>query len=373
VKRAAWLATLVILIVATRAFAEAPVTHVFALPSDQTRDSALFRLAPIDMVAGVAPGTAHPRGTVFVIESEVGKTSATIAEWDIASGKRLRSAGLPVPARNWQTRFVRAGDHFHLVTMPGAFGMPVTYARMNLDFQVEEVRSLGIGENACIATDGSLVAIVWSKILDSELLWHRTYFLAMDAQGKRIGSAVIVPKSARQVNDLFGEPLAVMGGQVFLLVWDPQQSAADWRSLLWRLNTDGQVQAEVRFDESPTSGSLTPAAGRVLMVSTFCDATLWSPELAAIAYLKKPPYRDPTGYAKCPPFAVDADAKGRLVSAHGDVLAPDLQVQAHFALVPNGLQVDRPLWVGSEPVLLEADYDGRASITWAEDVPSPTP
>jgi hypothetical protein len=373
VKRAAWLATLLIVIVAARAFAQPPVTHVFALPNDQLRDSALFRLAPMDMVAGDPPGTAHPRGTVFVIESEVGKTSATIAEWDLASGKRLRSADLPVPAKNWQTRFVRAGNHFHLVTMPGALGRPVTYVRLTLDLRVEEVRSLGIGENACIATDGSLVAIVWSEILDSELLWHRTYLLTMDSQGTRVGSAVMVPKSAHQVNDVFLDPLAVMGGQVFLLVWDPQQSAADWKSLLWRLNTDGQVQAEVRLDESPMSGSLTPAAGRVLMVSNFCHATLWSPELAAIAYLKKPPYRDPSGYAKCPSFTVGADATGRLVSARGDVLSPDLQVQTHFALVPNGLWVDRPIWVGPEPVLLEADYDGRASITWAEGVPSPTP
>jgi hypothetical protein len=374
VKRAAWLVTLVTLFVATRALAEAsPVTHVFALPNDQTRNSALFRLAPIDMVVGAAPGTVHPRGTVFVIESELGKTSATIAEWDIASGKRLRSADLPVLATNWVTHFVRAGDHFHLVGLPEAVGMPMIYVRLNLGFGVEEVRSLGNGENACIATDGSLVAIVWSEILDSDLLWHRTYLLTMDAQGARVGSAVIVPQAAHQVNDMFVEPLAVMGGKVFLLAWQAQQTLLDPKPLLWRLSADGQVEAEVRFDDPPSSGSLTPAAGRLLMVSDFCKATLWSPELVPIADLKKPPYRDPTGYSRCPSFTVGADAKGRLVSAHGDVLSPDLQVQAHFALAPNGVQAARALWVGSEPALLEADYYGRAWITWAEGVPSPTP
>jgi hypothetical protein len=348
---------------------EPVVTHVFALPNDQQLST---DLAPITAQAGEPPGAGHARGTIFVVEAEAGRAHVSIAEWDLASGTRIRSAYLPVPPTNRILRFVRAGGRFHFVTSPTADAQ-VSYIRLASDLHVEEVSALGLGENAFIATDGSLVAIEWSETIDPDSLHHAFHLLTVDGAGKRIASSVILRSAPHQILDMFKTSLAVIGGKIFAFAWDPAQPLTTPRTLLWRLNANGQVEVERPLPEIPESGSLVPAGGRLLMVSAFCFATLWNTDLVEIGTFKNPPHRDPYGYFRCPPFGVDADAGGRLLTTYGEVLSPELHMQSQFVEVPRELRLARPLWVGTEPTMVEAGPTGRASIVWGEALSSGPP
>jgi hypothetical protein len=337
-----------------RAGDDASRVHSLILP--ELRRSATGRdWADLDAAVGEPPSPAHPRGTVVVAQAIAYEPSPSVTEWDVAAGTLVRSTPLPLPAAACELRIVRAGDAFHVVAAEGREG-PLVYARLGRSLDVERVERIGRGERPRIATDGAVVALLWSGTRDRGGEGSGWQLVTLDARGARLGEARL--GRASESTFLLGAPLAVAGGRVFVLL--PGGPALR----VVQLAADAQMERARDIPWSPDDGRLVAVGGRVLFTDDcrYVDAS--APEAARLQPTGVPGRGE--GGRVCQALDATADGSGRLVTTAGDVLDASLRLLRHFA-DPQGV-VLRALWIHGAPALVVAGGPGgRAAIVWSSD------
>ncbi len=325
----------------------------------------------IDAVEGTPPGLEHPRGTVIVAQASAEEPSPAVTEWDVATGGLVRSAVLPWPATEADLRIARTGNALHVVAARGSAGSLV-YARLTSRLQIEQVETLGAGERARMATDGHVVAILWSGTREGDASEGGTrgwQLITLDAFGRRLGAMSLLRTNVSTF--IYGQPLAVVDGNVFVLL--PNGALPT----LLRLGPDLGVRAVQSLPWSPDDARLMASDGRVLFTDDCAVLQLWPERSLAPAFAERLPGRAPLGRS-CPAFDAVADGSGRYVTSQGDVLSADLRVKRHFSGagdMPDAFGM-RPLWLFGRPALLGVDRNaGRAWLAWmdGETLPSPAP
>jgi hypothetical protein len=338
------------------AVAEARATpssvHRVALPEPRVSPSGRD-WGDVDAAPGEGPGVAHPRGTVVVAEAIGVEPSPSVTEWDLASGALVRSAPLPLSAAFADLRIVRAGDAYHVVASAGPGG-DVVHARLGRGLDVRAVDRLGAGERARIATDGAVVAVLWSGTharSEEPPGWQLATF---DATGER-GS---VARVADTLDSTFayGDPLVVAGRKIFVLLSDRGARVA-------RFDAAGKPEGGRPLSWTPDDGRLFRSGARVLFTDDCTVVEIWPGDRFDADRASLPGRR--ADARACPAFQASGDGDGRLVTTAGDVLSANLRIERHIA-VPDGLAT-RALWVGPCPALVVVGAEGgRASVLWAE-------
>lgn len=331
-----------------------PGMHRMPLP-DPKRVSVGRDWANVDAVAGDAPSPEHPRGTVVVAQAIAQEPSPSVTEWDVASGSLVRSAPLPWPAAFADVRLVRAGDSFHVVGAEPRGGQ-IAYARLSRALGVERIEPLGRGERPRIATDGSIVAVLWSGT------WVRApgeargwQLVTLDARGDPLAHVCLVRTSVSTA--VYGEPMTVAGGRVFVLLPDGPAPR------FVQLGADARVERSRSLSFGPLDGRFFVSSERVFFTDNCTYVELWPVDGGDVERGSLPRRRE--GARSCTPFGAAADASGRLVTTEGDVLSADFEVERHFA-DPLGV-VTRALWIEGQPALVVVGAaGGRASFVWGD-------
>jgi hypothetical protein len=263
---------------------------------------------------------------------------------------------------------VRVGDGFEVVASAGVGGSIVSI-RTNRAFLVERVVTLGTGERARLATDGTLVAVLWSGVrvwqeapgMESSAGWQ---LALLDARGaSRVATRLWRTATSTFV---YGDPLAVAEGHVFVVVPD-----ASLPHVL-QLNADGRVERSRTLSWSPEDGGLFVSGGRVLFTDNCSFVEVWPTDRADE---DRAPLPDrPAGARACAAFKAAAGGpSGRLLTVEGTLLAADLSRDRR--IIDPGGPVAGALWIDREPALLVAGRPaGHASLLWAEvdDEPNET-
>ena len=349
--------TALVLVFATSAKAQAQIStpHTISLPSVRSLDGRW----PTDFeaIAGEPPSPPHPRGTVVLIESATSDPQPTLSEWDLMSGQNLRTVALPLAPHLIRVGIVRAGSRIHVIAYTKLDG-DLFYFRFTPTLQLEAQERLGTTGGISMATDGSIVAILWEGTREGAgniVGWH---LVTLDAGGRHLGAAMIFKDS------MFGgkRDMAVVNRQVFVLLNNGRYALPP---LLRFSEYACFQQAYGPFHNTPDpQTTLVPWAGRLLAIDGCYLVELVGDLLFTGRDQHLPPHKrvDPW----CPDFAVDSDAAGRLVTSDGDVLSASLVLERHF--VPYDGFGQTPLWVGSIPVLLSADLvkNGRLWLTWSD-------
>jgi len=183
-------------------------SHVFAMPSG----------FGFDMTPGAEPNPDHPSGTIYLLGAPPGAAGLTIGEWDLASGKAIRRAVLPVPTKGLSPVLVNQGGALHVVAQ-GAYG-PAYYLRISPELKVLSKTRIddlgGDGANA-VASDGRatvLVAPYPQHWRDPGPCFAATY----DEHGKQIAHRSLDEDGASyRVADM-RDNAAVIDGKVYVLL-----------------------------------------------------------------------------------------------------------------------------------------------------------
>lgn len=339
-------------------------THRLVLP--EPRKAASGRdWADIDAAPGEPPTAAHRNGTVVVAEAMALEPSPAVTELDLSDGALVRSAALPLSAAFCELRIVRAGDTFHVVAAEGRGGR-VVHVRLGRELAIESVETVGTGERPRLETDGAVVSMLWSGARERGSETSGWQLLTFEASGARLGE-VRLPR-ATDSTYLFGHPLAVVGGQVFVVL--PGGS--------------GPRVAQLSADAKPERVHAIPWSaddGRLFVVG---DSLYFTDNCRCIRVFDgsapDAPMRDPTslpgrpvGARTCMAFEAASDASGRILTTAGELF--DAQFSSLRSFVrPEGL-VMRALWVHGVPAWVVAGGPGgRASIEWSsENLPDDNP
>jgi hypothetical protein len=333
--------------------------RVYRMPLPELKHAATGRdWADLDAAPAAPPSALHPRGTVVVAQAIAFEPSPSVTEWDVADGSLVRSAPLPLPASFCELRIVRARDSFHRVAAEGREGR-VVHLRLGPALDVARVDPLGIGERPRLATDGSLVAVLWVGPRSGDEQKASWELLTYDAAGERLGEARL--GTVTESTFLYGNPLAVAGRRVFVLVPDGSRLRVE----PFAFDARGCTEPAQTIPWSPDDGRLFAAGDRVY----FTD------DCRVVEVAPRPPGPAPDalllpgafdGARACTAFEATADGFGRFVTTAGDVVDARLRVARHFA-DPAGIVV-RALWLGGGPALIVAGgAGGRASIVWSTD------
>jgi hypothetical protein len=358
-----WVTAVVFLSAIRSASADEPPPTVRRVVLPEPRRSASGRdWADIDAAAGEPPSAAHPYGTVVVAEAIALEPSPSVTEWDIADGTLVRSAALPLSAAFCDLRIVRAGDTFHVVATEERNGQ-VDYVRLGRQLELEGVEALGAGERPRIATDGSVVAILWSGTREHVPERSGWQLLAFDALGEPIASRFGGSRllAANESTYLLGNPLAVAAGRVFVLLPDTVGPR------VLQISPDGMLQGVHTIPGSSDDGRLFVVGDRVYFTDDcrafpVVDARGLEPPRASPIPL---PGR-PKGARACTAFETAPDVSGRLLTTAGEVLDTHWRLLHRF-VKPEGL-VMRALWLHGHPaVLVAGGPGGRASVEWSLD------
>jgi hypothetical protein len=343
-----------------------PARHGFALPDAAMWHPTAF-VAPC-VAPGEAPGAAHIDGTVFIAQGPAGGPHATVTEWDLATGSPIRSIETPIPSTAYSLRMVRAAEWLHLVAAD-APGGNLEYVRLTLALHIEEAVTFAKGYGPRIATDGSLVAIAWSEVLDATGEHQRWMLATRSSSGALRSVAVLVQDIGPSIENSMVQPIAVLGGKIFAAVLDGPRNW-DFEEFLLRLDADGHVEKRKRLFWHPLATSLWALEDHFVRFD-LCAGSGWSTELQARddEHMRNP-YEAKTS---CPSFAVAADAAGRLVTGRGDVLSSTMKVQYHFADAGPDVQLAVPAWNGETPLLVTVTKKGASRVDWAEPVRNRTP
>jgi hypothetical protein len=344
-----WVALALLTAGAAEAQVQGFVPHTISLPPTAQEWTGF------DAIAGAELSSRHPRGTVLILEWPAGQPQATIAEWDLQSGQRLRSTALDLPAGLTDVQMVRAGDWIHVLGYAKS-GSALRYLRLTTAFEVEEKSSLGTAQGMSMATDGSTVAMVWAGTragippIDG---WH---VLTLDAAGRRHGYTLISTQHA------FGNSrrvVVVLERHVYVYVDDSHDLPT-----LFRVDENAHIEQLYKpyASRPPQTKSLAESSGKLIVYSGSFIDKLSSDWFTASPSLSLPPrMRD---YATSPYIAVVSDASGRLVTSQGDILSASFVFERQFA--PHDGSGVVPLWVGSIPVLVSAGPNGRLWIAWSD-------
>jgi hypothetical protein len=310
----------------------------------------------VEALAGEAPGPLHPRGTVLILESAVGQLQPTLSEWDLMSGLKVRSVAVPRPPELLLAEMVRAGDRIHVVTYAKPNG-ELWYLRFTPSLQLEAQERLGTVDGMSVASDGSIVAIMWAGTREGggdAVGWQ---LATMDGAGRRLGGALM---SNRNV---FGGPtlVAVVGRKVYVLLNDVNHAFPP----IVRLSEDARIEDQHEaFSGTPDQGvSLVAWAGKLLTIDG-CYLEKVNMDFLHVGESRAVPPK-PRDNPWCLDLRVASDGAGRLVTSEGDILSASLDLERHFA--PYDGRGAIPLWVGPIPVLLSGDTKtGRFWLTWSD-------
>lgn len=323
--------------------------HRIALPA-ATR----VPFAQMAAVQGQPRSPEHPFGTVLVAELERGAAAPTITEWELATGRLVRRVALPWPRSFTVFHIVRAGDRVHLVGGEPRGGA-LEYVALDAGLQVKSRERLGRGF-AQIATDGGLVAILWSGVREGGGPRRGWHLMTRRSDGALVATALVFDV---QDSDLqYASTVAVAGGKVFVIAPPTEPLAA-----LVRYSADLEVEQQVRPSTSRSNPAVYAVGARIL-VHDGCTLLWQDPVTMALLDTHPVPYR-PERYPWCPDFALAADASGWTVTSRGDVLDASLDVAARLDDVV-GRAVTTPLWLSGAPALLEIESAERAAIVWTD-------
>jgi hypothetical protein len=336
------------------------VVHRIVLPEPRAaaNGTVIRDWANVDLAPGEEPSLQHPRGTVVVAEANAFEPSPSVTEWDLASGTLVRSAPLPLPAAFADLEIVRAGGAYHVIASAGPVGA-IIHARLGRSLAAGELEHIGNGERPRVATDGNVVAALWSgwasgraEGVGADPGWYLATF-----EGPADRGAAVRISDSTDSTFLYGEPLAVSGGNVFVIVSD----AAGVR--VARFDAAGYDAGDRLLSWTPDDGRLFRSGQRVLFTDDCTFVEIW-PDDHLDGDRTLLPGRQRRGRA-CRAFQAAGDETGRLVTTEGDVLSADLRTRRHLAS-PDGV-VTRALWIGARPAfLVVGGAGGRASVLWGE-------
>jgi hypothetical protein len=308
----------------------------------------------VDAAPGDPPSLEHPRGTIVVAEAIGAEPSPSVTEWDLASGAWIRSAPLPLSAAFADLRIVRAGGAYHVVASAGPAG-DLVYVCLGRRLDARAVERLGAGERPRVATDGTVVAVLWSGRRARSGEPPGWQLAAFDSTGE----PATVARIAETADSTFanGDPLVVAGGKIFVLV----PGGVGLRIV--RLGAAGNVEGDRPLSWTPDDGRLLSSGGRVLFTDDCSIVEIWPSDRFDADRVPLPGRRRDT--RACPAFEGTGDGDGHLVTTTGDVLGADLRIERHIA-VSEGLAT-RALWIGPCPAFLVVGAEGgRAAVVWAE-------
>ncbi len=334
--------------------------HRILLPDARPLDGGQW--ADVDALAGQPPGPAHPAGTVIVAQASAQEPSPTVTEWDLASGSVVRGAALPLPASQADLRIVRAGGALHVFASRAPRG-PIVYARLDESLRIERVEPLGFGERPRVATDGNVIAALWEGTAAAGSRDPGWRLILVDARGHPLWTARLARTDLSTY--YFGNPLALVAGHVFALLPDrPELSIVEF-------SADGREQHVSALPYDSDDGRLFVTAGG-LFFTDGCTATpLWSQDGSSTGVSAPLPgrvARSDRGRS-CPAFEAVSDERGWLVTASGDVRAPSMALEAHFADPGDGAE-RRPLWVFGIAALLVIEREhGHVRLDWTDARP----
>jgi hypothetical protein len=332
----------------------APATvHRLVLP--EPRRAATGRdWSDLDVAPGEAPSADFPWGTVVVAEATAWEPTPSVTEWDLARAVLVRSVALPLSAAFCDLQMVRAGRAFHLVASEGRGGR-VVYVRLGEHLDIEVLDGIGSGERPRVATDGTLVAVLWSGRRDRALDDPGWQLVTFDGAG-RLGEGRVT--RGDDSTFLVGDPLAVARGRVFVLATD----GTGPRVVV--LARDARPEAVRVLSWTPDDGRLFAAADRVYFTDDCRTMEIAGPTSAPPSpALGSPLPGRPLGVRACVAFEAASDAAGRLVTTEGDVRDAAFRVESH-PMTPDGI-VMRALWIHGAPAWLVAGGPGgRASLAW---------
>ncbi len=312
----------------------------------------------LDAVEGAAPTAAHARGSVLVAELAQGDPAPCVDEWDVASGQLLRHVLLPLPRSFAVLHAVRAGGRVHVVAAEPRGGA-IAYVRLDGALKVESTEQLGRGY-AELATDGDLVAVLWSGASGGATP-AREWRAVTLAGTQRIAAARLFETAADVGGSL--RDVAVVQGKVFIL------SPGVGLPPLMRYSADLRFEDQLRPTQTPFERAIFPA-GRRLLDET--DGMLRWRDPLTLGTLEThgaPPA--PGHHAWAPELTVVDDGTGRMVTSLGDVLDRAAAVSLHLDDIPRDKVVATPLWISGTAALLEVRTpDLATSIVW-RDPPAP--
>jgi hypothetical protein len=306
--------------------------------------------AEVDAIPGQAPGPGHPQGTVLVAQATAHDPSPAVTEWDLATGSILQSAVLPLPAAEADLRLVRAGGRLHAFASRAPDG-PIFHARLDASLRIEHVDRWGRGERPRIATDGDAIAVLWSGTREGaggERGWRLE---VIDALGSSAWGAVVARTSGSTF--AFGDPLAFVGGSVFVLL------ASQAVPAVVAFSPGGRERRVSALPFRPDDGRLLASRGNVFFTDG-CRVT----DLADGSGLRVPDR--PEGARRCAAFDAAADAGGCWATAAGDVRSPSMAFVARFADPVDAVE-RRPFWHFGRPARLVVErLRGHVWLDWAE-------
>lgn len=334
------------------------VRHRLALPD--ARPLAGGTWADVDAIAGQAPGPDHPAGTVLVAQAAVGDPSPAITEWDLATGAIVRSAVLPLPATQADVRLVRAGGRLHAFASRAPDGA-IFHARLDASLRIEHVEPWGSGERPRVATDGDVIAVLWSGVRalgvpassarpnpGGDRGWQ---IEVIDAEGRSLWAATLLRTDASTF--AFSNPLAVAGGHAFVLLADPRAPT------VVTFSPDGYARRVSALPFRPDDARLFVFQNRVFLADgcRVMDVVDGHAE-------RLPDRADRERH--CPAFDAVANAEGRLVTAAGEVRNESMLPVARFADPVDAAEY-RPFWAFGRPARLVVErLRGRVWLDWAE-------
>lgn len=355
--RLAWMALVASLVTAaaTRARAEgcaplACVRHRLALPDARPLPDIAGAWADVDAIAGQAPGPDHPAGTVLVAQATIGDPSPAVTEWDLATGAIVRSTVLPLPAAQADMRLVRAGGRLHAFASRAPDG-PIFHARLDASLRVEHVDAWGRGERPRVATDGVVIAVLWSG-LRADAPGERGWQLeVIDARGRPLWATVVARTSASTF--AFSDPLALASGHASVLLADLRAPA------VVTFSPDGRERRVAALPFRPDDGRLFASGGRVF-VTDGCRVI----SIADGSAVRIPGRAEAEHH--CPAFDPVGDGDGHWVTSAGEVRNASMELAARF-----GDRVDaaeyRPFWDFGRPARLVVErFRGHAWLDWGE-------
>ncbi len=212
--------------------------HVSALPSGFGGE----------MTAGAEPSSEHLAGTIYLMGIPPGSRGVTIAEWDLASGKALRRAVLPLDRVDLDPVVTNAGGTLHLVHR--GLDESTYYLRLSPELKVlsrTPVDDLRGGDANAVASDGKVTVIVGPyPSLDGTAgpCFAATY----DDRGKLIAHRALREDAADDRSAQMFDDAAVINGKVYILL--PRGDSTDWHA--------GLRVVEYTSDLTPIASSVVP-------------------------------------------------------------------------------------------------------------------
>jgi hypothetical protein len=316
-----------------------------------------------DVLPGQPPSLEHPGGTVLVACADVDGGSPRIEEWDMATAGVVRIVGLPLAHSPVTLNMVRAGGNIHVVSEDDQSN--IRYVTLTKQLRVEASFNLERGTAPVIATDGNTVAVLWCETSGAAGVD------VIDALGEVRGRRVLDGAVTGCLNlDLVGyhetgSPLAVLGGNVYVIASGGPIDAAEFHTTLTRLDSKANVEKQIDMDDE---GILWAVRGRLLTEEWDLGGRpcrLVERSLTDLQPVRRHSFTpDALGPGVCP----NPDEVGPVAAGAGAATSSSIEAggQSHVSRGEDIRAVDARLFYrDGKPTLLEFDRRTRAAwLAW---------